>query len=74
LCDGSRLGRNGLQVVAADPSLRLAHPAPAEEVDDRRDVRRRARLDDRVQRLDAGKQPEEWARRDDIVRSASLSS
>jgi hypothetical protein len=55
LCDGSGFGRNGFQELAADPQLRLAHLAPDARVDDRRDVRRRARLDDRLQRCYASK-------------------
>ena len=35
------------------PTTSLAHPAPDAPPDDRRDVRRRPRLDDRLQRLDA---------------------
>jgi hypothetical protein len=60
LRDGSGLGRKRFQDVDAKPEHPLAHAAPDAPPDNRCDVRRRHRLDDRLQRLNsAGYGPRE---------------
>jgi hypothetical protein len=56
LRDGGRLSREWLQDMDADAQLQLADTAAYAPLDDRRDVRRRCRLDNRLQRLDAAEQ------------------
>jgi hypothetical protein len=52
LRDGGRLGGDGLQELVADTQLRLVDAASHAQADARGDVRRRARLDRRDQRVD----------------------
>jgi hypothetical protein len=59
LRDGGRLGGDGLQELVADAQLRLVDAASHAQADARGDVRRRARLDGRDQRVqrDPGPRP-----------------
>jgi hypothetical protein len=57
LRDGRRLGGDGLQELVADAQLRLVDAASHAQADARGDVRRRARLDGRDQRVDSDPDP-----------------
>jgi hypothetical protein len=61
LRNGCGFRRERLQDLDAEPEHPLAHAKAHAPPDDRRDVRRRCRLDDRLQRLDAGDRKREPA-------------
>jgi hypothetical protein len=73
LRDGGRLGGDGLQELVADTQLRLVDAASHAQADARGDVRRRAHLDGRDQRVD-GDHGSRLRARPGAARNRTLSS